>query len=78
MKPYHYAMFVAPAVIAAALLAGCAESTSNEPSAARRADNTIRDPWSYQSAPPTDITGGDIGHLDRDAMQRDVDHFLNP
>jgi hypothetical protein len=79
MKPYRRArLFASLALVIIASLAGCAENSGNQSNASRRADEAIRDPWGYQTSPPTDITGGDTGHLDRDAMQRDVDHFLNP
>ena len=66
----------------ALLIGGCASSrtpTTRPANAAERQDAALRDPFDYKpDMGETDITGGDLGHLDGPGMRRDVDHVLNP
>lgn len=39
----------------------------------------LRDPFSYSPYDEKhDISGGEIGDLDKDALKRDLDHVFNP
>jgi hypothetical protein len=64
------------------LAAGCASkngATTQPVSSRQRQDAALRDPFSYKpEMGEQDISGGDVGHLDRGGMRRDVDHVLNP
>jgi len=62
------------------LLLGCAASgpTTRPASASQRQQAALSDPFGYKSDIDTDITGGDVSHFDRGAMNKDVDHVLNP
>lgn len=63
------------------LLAGCASKdgkTQAEKSRDRQ-EQALRDPYGYGGQLEThDISGGDIGHFDRDAFQKDMDDLFNP
>ena len=66
------------------LLLGCASDNGKQPttqptSMRDRQDAALRDPFSYKAGiEDQDISGGDIGHFDRDAMKKDIDHVFNP
>jgi hypothetical protein len=75
---------LAVGVLGAILAAGCASSQpapqaqSSSPFTADQ-QKALADPMHYSpNMDNTDITGGDIGHYDSQAMQRDVDDFWNP
>jgi hypothetical protein len=67
---------------------GC-ESDSSDDIRARQ-DAVLKDPFGYgpdaddlmnaspESPDRSDITGGDIGHFDRDAMNRDLKSVFDP
>ena len=65
---------------------GCASDNGKLPttrptSMRERQDAALRDPFSYKpgvGAEDQDISGGDLGHFDKGAMKRDIDHVLNP
>jgi len=63
---------------------GCASDNGKQPttqptSMRDRQDAALRDPFSYKAGiEDQDISGGDIGNFDRDAMKRDIDHVFNP
>lgn len=61
---------------------GCSPShPSTQPSTvSERADQALRDPFGYnpQSTKYPDVSGGDLGHFDKDAMRKDLDDVLNP
>jgi hypothetical protein len=61
-------------------LTGCASSPpSTQPtSIGDRQDAAINDPMDYKPDFPKDVSGGDIGHYDKDGMNRDLNDFLNP
>jgi hypothetical protein len=70
-------------VLAGALMAaGCASHgnpTSRPADALDRQDAALQDPFGYSPGMnEQDISGGDLGHLDKKALERDVDHVLNP
>ena len=61
------------------LLAGCATQPSGNGDMYDRQEQALRRP--FDSSPGhdiPDISGGDIGSWDQKAMNRDVDHVLNP
>ncbi len=64
------------------LVGGCASragSTTRPASSRQRQDAALRDPFNYKpEMGEQDISGGDVGHLDRGGMRRDMDHVLNP
>lgn len=44
-----------------------------------RQEQALKDPFGYSpGVDRSDISGGDLGHLDKNAMKKDVDHVLNP
>lgn len=58
-------------------LPGCTTgSATTRPS--RPDEAALRDPADYKPNIDTDISGGDLGNLDRRAMRKDVDSVLNP
>jgi hypothetical protein len=59
------------------LLVGCTydnDSAKNRPTT-RPADAALKDPYGKWSTVDTDITGGGVSNLNRDALKRDVDNF---
>ncbi len=63
------------------LLAGCASDkkpTTRPTSMSERQDAALRDPFGYKPDMSRDVSGGDIGHLDRDALKKDVNNVFNP
>jgi hypothetical protein len=64
------------------LLPGCASSdkqpTTQPTSVTQRQDDALRDPFGYKPDMNRDISGGDIGHLDRDGLKKDLNNVLNP
>jgi hypothetical protein len=61
---------------------GCASSdkkpTTRPSSMADRQNDALRDPFGYKPDMNRDISGGDVGHLDRDGLKRDLNNVLNP
>ena len=61
---------------------GCASSdkkpTTQPSSVADRQNEALRDPFGYKPDMNSDISGGDVGHLDRDGLKRDLNNVLNP
>ena len=71
------------ALIAFVVIEGCSSnqhSTTRPASAYDRQQAALKDPFAYspEKDKPADISGGDIGHYDRNAMRKDIDHVLNP
>ncbi len=63
------------------VLVGCAHrnATSRPVDAQDRQEAALRDPMEYRpDMREQDISGGNLGNLDRGGMKRDVDHVLNP
>jgi hypothetical protein len=64
------------------LVPSCASSDkrpSTQPtSMSERQDAALRDPFGYKPDMSRDVSGGDIGHYDRDGMKKDLNHVLNP
>jgi hypothetical protein len=60
---------------------GCAD-TSKPETAQDRQEQMLRDPMGYKTASEKnekyDISGGGIGHFDKDAFKKDVNDVLNP
>jgi hypothetical protein len=63
-----------------ALAVGCQSPTpSTQPSAYDRSENALRDPFNYSpNVGKPDISGGGLGEYRPDAMNKDIDHVLNP
>ena len=62
-------------------LVGCSSDkhpTTRPASASDRQEAALKDPFDYSPNINEDISGGDIGHLDKKAMKRDLDDVLNP
>ena len=65
-------------------LIGCASDKhpSTQPSTVSdRQEAALKDPFGYSpnmDKEPNDVSGGDLGNLDRKAMKKDIDHVLNP
>jgi uncharacterized protein YijF (DUF1287 family) len=73
------------AVFTVGLASGCnADNKDRAPTTkparlAERTDKAIEDPFGYSpSFDRTDISGGDVGTMDKDGLRRDVDRVLNP
>jgi hypothetical protein len=64
------------------LMPGCASSDkkpSTQPSSmSDRQDAALRDPFGYKPDMGRDVSGGDVGHYDRDGMKRDLNNVFNP
>ncbi|HEX8524348.1 MAG TPA: hypothetical protein VF669_18985 [Tepidisphaeraceae bacterium] len=64
------------------MLIGCAShsgATTKPSNTRQRQDAALHDPFKYKpDMGEADISGGDVGHLDRGGMRRDVDHVFNP
>ena len=62
-------------------MCGCTNSPpATQPSSVYdRQQQALRDPMGYSPhVDKADISGGDIGTLDKQGLRRDVDHVLNP
>ena len=63
---------------------GCSSDNGKQPTTQpmtvrERQDAAMRDPFSYKPGMDDhDISGGDLGHFDREGMKRDIDHVFNP
>ncbi len=63
------------------LIAGCTSERkpTTRPSSVRdRQDAALRDPFDYKPDMGQDVSGGGIGHLDREALKKDLDNVFNP
>ena len=66
------------------LAQGCGAPADKQPTTrparlADRTDKAIADPFGYSpNFDRTDISGGGIGSFDKDGMNRDLNHVLNP
>ncbi len=64
------------------LLPGCASDkkgpTTQPSSMSDRQDAAMRDPFNYKPDMSRDVSGGDIGHLDRDGLKKDLNNVFNP
>ncbi len=66
------------------LLSGCASDkkakapTTQPSSMHERQDAAMRDPFNYKPDMSRDVSGGDIGHLDRDGLKKDLNNVFNP
>jgi len=74
---------VAVAALIGLLLAGCSSDSSKpttQPTSMRqRQDEMLAHPGDYKmDEPNTDISGGGIGHFDKGAFNKDMDHVFNP
>gem|GEM_PF-2162890 len=61
--------------------AGCADKHAKPDrlTAEQRQQQLLNDPFGYKGeTTKADITGGGIGHFDKDAFKKDVDHVLSP
>ena len=72
-------------LLAASLLAGCGSSdqrpTTRPATAYERQQKALEDPFGYSpdmDRAHEDVSGGDLGHFDREAMKKDLDHVFNP
>lgn len=70
-------------LVCVAWSAGCSSdkhASSTQPADTwTRQDSALKDPFGYSpNMKDDDVSGGDLGHFDRDAMNKDIDHVLNP
>lgn len=65
-------------VAIATAFGGMACSDNLSPSASERQQELLRDPFGYKMDDTNDISGGNINHLDRDALKKDIGNVLNP
>jgi len=81
-RPLPISWFASVALCVAAVLAGCAsdkKAPSTQPSSmSERQDAALRDPFGYKPDMSRDVSGGDIGHLDRDGLKKDLNNVFNP
>ena len=63
-------------------IAGCASDkkapTTQPSSMSQRQDAALRDPFGYKPDMSRDVSGGDVGHLDRDGLKKDLNNVFNP
>jgi hypothetical protein len=60
------------------LALGCADEPSGQPTT-RSDDALLRDPFNYKPfANDPDISGGSIGHYDKNAMHKDLKDVFDP
>jgi hypothetical protein len=62
-------------------LVACADHppTTRPATMSQRADEAIRDPFGYKpDSGFRDVSGGDLGHLDKDGLNKDLNDVLNP
>lgn len=69
--------------VPASLLAGCSSGTNGpttQPSTiSQRQDRALQDPFGYTPDwKKSDMTVSGHGEFDKEGLQRDTDHFLNP
>jgi hypothetical protein len=61
---------------------GCASDkkppTTQPSSMSQRQDAALRDPFGYKPDMNRDVSGGDIGHLDRAGLKKDLNNVFNP
>jgi hypothetical protein len=66
------------------LACGCGGKSDDQPTTrpaklADRTDDALRDPFGYSpSFDRTDISGGDLDHMDGQGIRKDLDHVFNP
>jgi hypothetical protein len=65
------------------LIPGCSSDksrpTTRPTNTSDRQESALKDPFGYSpNIEKQDVSGGDIGNLDRNAMKKDIDHVLNP
>lgn len=84
----HRTIAVTLAFSSLAILTGCESDGSDE--MRKKQDAALKDPFGYgpdadqminatpNSPDRSDITGGDIGHFDKDAMNRDLKSVFDP
>jgi hypothetical protein len=80
LKPMR---FSAVLILAGSIwVVGCASKngpTTRPGNVRQRQDAALRDPFDYKpEMGEQDISGGNLGQLDRGGMRRDMDHVLNP
>jgi hypothetical protein len=62
-------------------LVGCAPDREKKPTSLReRQEAALRDPYGYKPdmSDHSDVSGGGLLDLDKDAMRKDVDRVFNP
>jgi hypothetical protein len=64
-------------------MAGCnngeSKPTTRPARLADRTDAALADPFGYSPKfDRTDISGGELGHYDKDGVNRDLNHVFNP
>ena len=60
---------------------GCSDKNpdAKQKTTHERQQDALRDPFGYSpQVENTDISGGDLGHFDKDAFGKDVDSVFNP
>jgi hypothetical protein len=81
--PRSSAFILAATVCLFGLLPGCADSNKRPETAQDRQDQMLKDPMGYkidaaEQDPSHDISGGSIGHFDKDAFKKDVNNVFSP
>jgi hypothetical protein len=65
--------------LAIACAAGCATKGEKKPTAHQRQEEAMRDPFRYKPDwSGTDVSGGDLGEIDREGLKRDLKNVLDP
>jgi hypothetical protein len=64
------------------LLPSCSSNkkqpTTRPSNMSQRQDAALRDPFGYKPDMSRDVSGGDIGKLDRDGLKKDLNNVFNP
>ena len=69
-------------ILVSAMAVGCASdkhaTTRPSKTAYDRQEAALKDPFDYSPNMDEDISGGNVGNLDRKALRKDIDDVLNP
>jgi hypothetical protein len=80
-RPLPICLF-ACAALSVMAAAGCAsdkKAPSTQPTSMHdRQDAALRDPFNYKPDMSRDVSGGNIGDLDRDGLKKDLNNVFNP
>ena len=60
------------------VVGGCAEDEKPSSGLRERQDKALEDPFNYSPHDRTDISGGGLMELRKDAFKKDVDSVFNP
>ena len=75
--PNRFKSVLYSSVLVFVVIAGCTyDSDDKSKATTRTSDRALRDPYGKWSNVDSDVSGGNVNNLDRNALKRDVDNFL--